>query len=144
LEADVFNQIIIIGNVGNPPEIRRVNGKTYASLSVATTEKWTGADGVKNERTQWHRVNFFERQAEIVEQYVFKGSRIQVVGKMTYEEYETNGVKKQAAKIMAQQLLLLTPKQDNADGAPVNEPYQAQPQRQAPDFAADLDDDIPL
>lgn len=79
-----INKVILIGNVGTDPEIRRAtNGNAIASLSIATSERWRDkATGEPQERTEWHRVVFFGRIAEIVGDYVRRGSKIYIEGKL--------------------------------------------------------------
>jgi single-strand DNA-binding protein len=70
------NKIILIGNLGKDPELRHLsNGETAANLSLATTDSWKAKDGTKQEMTEWHRVSFFGRNAEICSQYLKKGSQ---------------------------------------------------------------------
>jgi single-strand DNA-binding protein len=98
-----FNNIIIIGNVGKDPEIRtKQNGDKFATLSVATSEKWKNEQGERQEKTQWHRVVVFKKNyVTVVEKYVKKGSQILVEGSMEYRDYEdSQGVKRQAAEIV--------------------------------------------
>ena len=78
-----INKVIIVGNVGQEPEVKQTtNGGTIVNLSIATSESWKGKDGNQQERTEWHRVVFFNRLAEIVEQYVKKGSKIYIEGSL--------------------------------------------------------------
>ena len=74
------NKVILVGNVGNEPEVRYMpNGNAVANISVATSDSWKDKNtGDQQERTEWHRVVFFNRLAEIVEQYVKKGSKLYI------------------------------------------------------------------
>lgn len=75
-----MNQINIIGNVGNDPELRDVNGTAVTRVSVATTERWKDKNGEKQENTTWHNCEFWGKTAEIICQYVAKGSKLRVTG----------------------------------------------------------------
>ena len=103
-----INKVILVGNVGRDPESRYLpNGDAVIGLSLATTEKWKGKDGSKQEATQWHRVSFFGKLAEIVGEYVKKGSQIYVEGRIEYREYEKDGVKRYSTDIIADKLQML-------------------------------------
>ena len=83
------NKVILIGNLGNDPDIRFTqNQKQVANLSVATSESWTDKNtGQKVEKTGWHKVVFFDRLAEVVGQYLKKGSKIYIEGKLLKVSY---------------------------------------------------------
>jgi len=98
-----LNQITIIGNVGRDPETRTTaGGQKVARLSVATSEKWA-----TGERTYWHRVTVWGKLADVVEQYVKKGDRIYVQGRMEYDTYEKDGQNIPTAEINARDLIML-------------------------------------
>jgi len=79
----MYQKTTIIGNLGRDPEMKYTpQGKAVTSFSVATSEKWTGQDGEKNERTIWFRVSVFDRQAESCNEYLRKGSKVYVEGKL--------------------------------------------------------------
>lgn len=104
------NKVILVGNCGRDPEIRYLpSGQAVANVSVATTSRRKDkTSGEFVEETQWHRVTFFERLAEIVGEYVKKGSPIYVEGRLTYRKYtDKDGVEKQATDIIASELQLL-------------------------------------
>lgn len=96
-----LNKVCLIGNVGRDPEIRYTQaGEPIATFSLATTEKWAGKDGQKQERTEWHRVDVFGKTAQIVRDYVQKGRQLYLEGSIHYEEYtDKDGNKKQSTKI---------------------------------------------
>jgi len=85
------NKIILIGNIGNDPEIKEVNGNKLAKLSLATSEKYTNKQGEKVENSEWHNVTFWGRTAEVVEQYVKKGMKLYVEGSIKYNKVEKDG-----------------------------------------------------
>ncbi|MED5385868.1 MAG: single-stranded DNA-binding protein, partial [Pseudomonadota bacterium] len=90
------NKVILVGNVGNEPECRTMpNGNSVANISVATSESWKDKNtSEQQERTEWHRVVFFNRLAEIVEQYVKKGSKLYIEGRLQTRSWEQDGIKR--------------------------------------------------
>ena len=90
--ANGINKVILIGNVGGDPEIRRMpSGDPVANVSLATSESWKDKQGQKQERTEWHRVVFFGKVAEVVEKYVRKGSKLYVEGKLRTRKWQDQG-----------------------------------------------------
>lgn len=82
-----LNKVMLIGNVGNDPEIRATSGGArVAKLSLATNRSWSGRDGQQQEKTEWHRLTFFGRLVDIVEQWVHKGDRLYVEGRLEYSQ----------------------------------------------------------
>ncbi len=85
------NKVILIGNLGQDPEIRHLpSGDSVANVSIATSETWKDKQGQKQERTEWHRVVFFGKLAEIVERYLKKGSKIYIEGKLRTRKWQAN------------------------------------------------------
>ena len=104
------NKVILVGNVGQNPEIRIIEGKTLATLSLATSEpQRTTADGaVIPERTEWHSLVFWGPNAEIVEKYVNKGSRLYVEGKLRTRVWQDrSAIKRQVTEILVDTLDIL-------------------------------------
>ncbi len=103
------NKAIIVGNLGSDPEIRTTSGGSrVATLSVATNRRWQGKSGEMQEDTQWHRVVVWNRLAEIVEQYVKKGDRVYVEGRIQYRQWEDQqGQKRYTTEIVANDLMML-------------------------------------
>lgn len=129
------NKVIILGNVGQDPEIREGN-VTVAALSIATTRKWRDKAGEAQSETEWHRVSAFGRLAEIISQYVRKGDPIYIEGRLRTRKYEDKqGVERWVTEIIAEQLQLL--RQKDSD----EKPAQAKPaaQRRAPESTYDSD-----
>lgn len=88
-----LNKVQLIGNLGQDPDIRFTqSGKAVANFSLATGESWKGADGNTQERTEWHRIVAWEKLAEIIQQYVKKGSRIYIEGKLQTRKYNKTAV----------------------------------------------------
>jgi len=101
------NKVILVGNLGNDPEIKQTgNGTSLANFSVATSESWT-KDGQRQERTEWHRVTCWGKLADIVGQYVTKGSKVYIEGKLQTRSWEQDGQKRYATEIVARDLQML-------------------------------------
>lgn len=87
--ARSLNKVMLIGNVGNEPEIRTTaNGKKVAKVSLATSRTYNDRAGQKQEKTEWHRLTAWDRTAEIIEQYVHKGDRLYIEGSIEYSQTE--------------------------------------------------------
>lgn len=104
-----INKVILVGNVGQDPETRYMpNGGAVTNLSIATSETWKDKNsGEQQERTEWHRVVFYQRLAEIVAEYVKKGSKLYVEGSLRTRSWEQDGVKRYATEIIADQMQML-------------------------------------
>lgn len=103
------NKVQLIGNVGNTPEIKNLEGgKKIAKLTLATNENYKNDKGEKVEDTQWHNIIAWGKTAEIIEKYVEKGKEIAVEGKLTHRSYDDkNGEKRYITEIVVSELLLL-------------------------------------
>lgn len=140
------NKAIILGNCGRDPEVRYTpSGMAVANISIATTSKRKDkATGDTIEDTQWHRVTFYDKLAEIVGQYVKKGNPIYVEGRLKYGTYtDKQGVEKPTTEIVATEMQLLGSREASA---PAARPAPA-PQRSAAPASSgfdDMDDDIPF
>ena len=111
------NRVTLLGNVGQDPEMRYLpSGEAVAKFSIATTETWKDKAGGKQERTDWHRVEFIGRTAEIVGEYVKKGRQVYVEGSVRYDKWtDKEGVEKVLTKIKGDKLTLLGSR-DGASG----------------------------
>ena len=144
-----INQATVVGHLGRDPEIRYLpSGEAVANFSVATTEKWKDkATGEPREEVEWHRISVFGRLAEIVGEYLKKGTLVYVQGKLKTRKYtDKDGVDRYATEIRAETMKMLGGRQDGERSAPQR---QAAPQRQQAPAAAssgfdDMDDDIPF
>lgn len=129
------NKAIIIGNAGRDPEIRYMpNGKAICNLSIATSSKRKDQNGEYIEETQWHRVIFFDKLAEIVGAYVKKGKPLYVEGRLKYGTYtdKTTGVEKNTCDIVATEMQLLGGREDGGQSrapAPQRPAQRAAPQQ---------------
>lgn len=111
-----LNKTALIGNVGSDPDVRSTQGNNkVAKFSLATSETFTDRSGQKQEKTQWHRITVWGKLADVVEQYVKKGDRVYVEGKIEYSETENDaGVKRYWTDIIARELIMLGGKSDGA------------------------------
>jgi single-strand DNA-binding protein len=162
------NKVIIVGNLGRDPEIRYMpSGDAIANIAVATSFKSKDRNtGEQKEITEWHRISFFGRLAEIVGQYLKKGSSVYVEGRLQTRKYtDKDGVEKYATDIIAQEMQMLGGRQgmggdamgsddmggggyDAPPSRPAPRPQAAAPAprpapKPAPNFS-DMDDDIPF
>lgn len=148
-----LNKVMLIGRVGKDPEVRHMpNGTAVATATLATSEKWTDrASGEKKEATEWHRLTFFERLAEIVSEYVHKGDLIYVEGKLTTRKWQDkDGNDRYTTEIRVNQMQMLGSKRDGGEQpqrTPVKREQEAAqtraPAKPSPSFD-DMDDDIPF
>ena len=98
-----LNQVTIIGHLGRDPEVRYLpSGEAACNFSVAVTENWKAKDGEKKEHTEWFRVAFFGKLAEVCGEYLKKGSAVYVQGRQRTREYEKDGVTKQSVELIGQ------------------------------------------
>jgi single-strand DNA-binding protein len=109
MAARGVNKVILIGNVGQDPDARYLpNGGAVTSLNLATTETWKDKNtGEQQERTEWHRVVFYDRLAEIVAEWVRKGAKLYVEGRLRTRSWEQDGVTRYATEIIAQEMQML-------------------------------------
>ena len=103
-----LNKVMLIGNVGNDPEIRATSGGArVAKLSIATNRSWSDRSGQQQEKTEWHRLTFFGRLVDIVEQWVKKGDRLYVEGRIEYSQTEGDGGPKYWTDIVVNEMVML-------------------------------------
>src|SRR3954451_22491643 len=116
--ARSLNKAMLIGNVGQDPEIRTIpNGARVAQFSVATSRRWNDKSGQQQEKTEWHRIVVWEKLVDIIERYVKKGDRIYVEGEIEYRQYQDkDGVTKYTTEIRAREVVLLGNKGDGGGG----------------------------
>ncbi len=154
------NKVILVGNLGRDPEMRYLpSGEAVVNLSVATTDKFKDKSGAMQEATEWHRVSFFGRTAEVCGQYLKKGSQVYVEGSIRTRKYtDKDGVEKYATEIRGDRMQMLggragggmadmddgsynqTPPPRSQPAAPRGAPAQ----RPAGGGFDDMDDDIPF
>ena len=114
------NKCILVGHLGNDPEVKYMpSGGAVTNVSLATTESWKDkTSGEKVERTEWHRLVFFGKLAEIVGEYVRKGSQIYVEGKLKTRKWDKDGVDMYTTEIVCDEMQMLGGKGDSAGQAP--------------------------
>jgi single-strand DNA-binding protein len=163
------NKVIIVGNLGRDPETRYMpNGEAVTNVAVATTESWKDKNsGEKKELTEWHRITFYRKLAEIAGQYLKKGSQVYVEGRLQTRKWtDKDGVEKYTTEIIADSMQMLGSRQGGGGGSSMDDgggygggggaparqssggggggaaraPAAARP---APNFS-DMDDDIPF
>lgn len=142
------NKVILVGNLGRDPEVRYMpSGDAIANISVATTDNWKDKNGEKQERTEWHRVAFFGKLAEIVGEYLKKGSQVYVEGRLQTRKWtDKEGHDKYTTEIVADRMQMLGSR--GGSGAPSQSEESPPPRQSGPPAASsefnDLDDDIPF
>jgi single-strand DNA-binding protein len=131
-----INKVILIGNLGNDPETRYMpDGKAVTSITVATSESWKDKNtGEKVEKTEWHRCSSFGKSAEIMAQYLKKGSKVYIEGSLQTRTYDKDGQKRYATEIKVRDFQFLDSK--SAGNAPAPSQQQADPE--------DFDEKIPF
>ena len=141
------NKVILVGNVGKDPEVRySQSGTPVANFSLATNERFKDRNGEWQERTEWHSVVAWQRLAEIVGEYVARGSKLYVEGKIQTSSWEDrqSGERKYCTEVVARDLLLLGPR-GNGEGEhqrPTHNENEDQPSAAGPGESAD--EDIPF
>jgi single-strand DNA-binding protein len=158
-----INKVILIGNVGNDPDVRYLpNGNPVTTLSIATSETWKDKQtGEKQDRTEWHRVVFFNRLGEIAGEYVKKGTKIYIEGSLRTRKWQDQqGQDRYTTEIIGNEMQLLDSRGPGAmnddmsmsSAAPVRQAQNRQSAPQAPNMNTEnthegfelLDDDIPF
>ena len=150
-----LNKVQIIGNLGRDPEVRySADGAAIANVAVATTSNWKDKNsGEKRSETEWHRVVFYNRLAEIAGDYLRKGSSVYIEGRLKTRKWQNKeGVDQYTTEIIADQMQMLGGREEG-ESAPAARPQaaQRQPQQQRAPAAkstsgklADMDSDIPF
>lgn len=152
-----INKVILVGNLGNDPEVRYTPaGAAVTTISIATTESWKDKEGNKQEKTEWHRVVFFSRLAEIAGEYLKKGSQVYIEGKLRTNKWQDqNGQDRYTTEVLANEMQMLGGRGgDSGQGGfggggmpsaprPNNNNKPQQNQNQQPNFD-DFDDEIPF
>ncbi len=144
-----LNKVMLIGNLGKDPEVRYTQGgDAVANITIATSEKWKDKAGEKQEKTEWHRIVLFGRKAEVAGEYLKKGSKAYIEGRLQTKKWtDKEGVERYTTEIICDQLTLLDKRQSDDDGEerpartkPAAKPAAAKPAASQGDF----DDDIPF
>ena len=146
-----INKVILVGNLGQDPEIKYTqSGDAVANFSLATSETWKDKAGVKQERTEWHRCVAWRKLAEIIQQYVRKGSKIYVEGKLQTRKWQgSDGQDRYTTEIVVSEMQMLdgksggqsAPQQQRQASQRMDAGNRASMAAQAP---SDFDEDIPF
>ncbi len=143
-----INKVILVGNLGNDPDIRyTAGGAAVANISLATTDSWRDKEsGEQQDRTEWHRIVFFGRLAEVVGEYLKKGSQVYVEGRLQTRKWQDkSGNDRYTTEIVANEMQMLGGR--GGGSMPANDQSSAPMSESAPAAASDndfVDDDIPF
>ena len=136
-----LNKVQLIGNLGKDPELKYTpSGVAVATFSIATSESWKDQEGNQQEKTEWHNIVAWRKLAEICGEYLKKGKKVYLEGKLQTRNYEKDGIKRYVTEIVADQLIML----DGGGAGKSNSGSSAS--ESAPISAADSpkDDDLPF
>jgi single-strand DNA-binding protein len=127
------NKVILIGNLGRDPETRYMpDGGAITNISIATTDAWKDKNGEKQEKTEWHRVAFFGKLAEIAGEYLKKGSQVYVEGRLQTRKWQDKeGVEKSTTEIVADRMQMLGSRSGAGGGAGAGAGDREPPDREA-------------
>lgn len=143
----MVNKFIGIGNLGKDPEIRTIESGKLATFSIAFTEKWKDKSGEKKDKTTWLNCVVFGQQAEIIEEYVKKGDKLYIEGKVAIDQYDKDGVTMYATKIVVQSFTMLGNKSDSEQSGQPQSNQSIPPamqQRNQPVYEDDSDGHLPF
>ncbi len=125
----MINKAILIGNLGADPEVRYTqSGSAVANFNIATKEKWKGQDGEMQEQTEWHRIVAFARLGEICGEYLSKGSKVYIEGRIQTRQWQDkDGNKRYTTEIVARDMKMLDSKGAASGGGGHQEPPPPEP-----------------
>ena len=145
------NKVIILGRLGADPELRSSpSGVTSCNLSIATSQNWTDkSSGEKKEKTEWHRVVFFGRSAEVIDQYVKKGQELYIEGSLSTSKYEKDGIDRYTTNIIGSSFNFISGSGSSSSNANSNQfddnlNQDTNTKSQETSAKDDFDDDIPF
>lgn len=135
-----INKVILVGRVGNDPDVRHLSSSKVANFSLATSETWKDkSSGEKQERTEWHRVCFFGALVDVIQKYVGKGDMLYVEGRLQTRKWaDKEGIERYTTEIVGRDMQML------GGGKLKSEPKAAPSKPVKPDYPADLNDEIPF
>jgi single-strand DNA-binding protein len=135
------NKVILVGNLGNEPELRHTpNGSPVANFSIATTDSWTNKDGQQETRTEWHRIVAWNRLAEICDEYLKKGRQVYIEGRLQTRSWEDqNGQTRRVTEIIATQMLMLGSREGTEESVTSDKS-----DAEVTDVSGDSGDDLPF
>lgn len=139
------NKVILVGNLGKDPETRYMpNGDAVTNITVATTETWKDKDGKKQEKTEWHRVTFYRKLAEIAGEYLKQGRQVYVEGRIETKKWtDKSGVERYSTDIIANELKMLGGK-PSGDSQPREKKFEGGAASAPKGDFSDFDSDIPF
>jgi single-strand DNA-binding protein len=143
------NKVIVLGNLGADPELRSSpSGVTTCRLSIATSMNWTDKNsGEKKEKTEWHRVVFFGRSAEVIDQYLKKGQQLYIEGRLQTSKYEKDGIERYSTDIIGESFNFISSSgsssNNNQFANDINQDTNSNTKQEKPN-ADDFEDDIPF
>ncbi len=138
-----LNKVMLIGNVGSDPEIRATSsGGRVGKLSLATNRQWKDGSGQQQEKTEWHRLTFFGRLVDIVEQWVHKGNQLYVEGRIEYSQTEKDGQTRYWTDIVVTEMVMLGSTGAGEEGAGFGGASPPSPTPSTP--ISEPDDDLPF
>ena len=125
----MLNKVILIGNLGRDPEVRYLpSGDAVANFSIATSENWKDRNGQRQERTEWHNISMFGRLAEIAGQYLKKGSKVYIEGRIQSRKYTgKDGIERTAYDIVANEMKMLDGRNSGSSPYEGGDQYVAAP-----------------
>ena len=144
--AKGINKVILVGHLGQDPEVKYMpSGGAVANVSVATSDQWKDKQsGETKDRTEWHRVVFFNRTAEVVGEYLKKGSQVYIEGRLQTRKWQNkDGQDMYTTEIVANDMQMLGGKGSAPEQGQQQQSYKP-PQQKAPMPADDFSDDIPF
>ncbi len=144
----MLNKVMLIGRLGADVELNHLaSGNAIAKFQLATSRRWKDKQsGEKKEETEWHRITFFGRTAEVCAEYLKKGSQIYIEGRIKTDKYEKNGVDTYSTGIIGDRMNMLGMKNNSdSQGTQQNKPpYAQQKQQPVANNQEDFDDDVPF
>lgn len=148
--ARSVNKVIIVGNLGQDPEIRTTpQGTPVGTINVATSDSYKDKNGEWQENTEWHRITLWDYMADTAGKYLHKGSKVYIEGKLQTRSYEKDGITRYVTEIRAMQMVMLDPSPNSGGGNYDNSSNQNQSSSSTKSNESDFiteeeDDDIPF
>lgn len=142
----MINKVILIGNLGSDPEIKyTTSGTAVATFNIATTDRWKGQDGQMQESTEWHRIVAWQRLAEICGEYLNKGSKVYIEGKLQTRKWQDqSGNDRYTTEIVAREMKMLSPKGGEHGGLGGGFSEPPMPKEPFGGMGGDTGDDVPF
>jgi len=142
----MLNKVMLIGNLGADPEVRFTpNGTTVAIFRVATTERWKGKDGQMQEQTEWHSIVAWRRLAEICGEYLSKGSRVYIEGRLQTRKWQDkDGNNRYTTEIVVKEMKMLSPRPENMLCDKEHQSHKSPLLSPPPQTDAEYNEDVPF